>query len=130
MQGDRVAAGSEDARRWYDRSVAVLEQARALQDDEDRRFGARVQARGGTIVAVTANAVLLNDLALAYVRTRRFDDALAVFEAWRHFEPGNAKRHVDVSAVLCNLGRWEDCAVALVEALLVEPGNADAGRRL
>jgi tetratricopeptide (TPR) repeat protein len=132
LQGDRAATSGQDAAGWYERSVRVLERARLLQAGVERRFVERMLARGATPDSVPdmANALLLANLSLAYVRAQRYADALEVYEEWRRFEPGNVQRYVDISAVLCNLGRWEDASIALFQATILDAGNDDASRRL
>ena len=46
-----------------------------------------------------------------------------MYQQARRLDPHNPARHVDVSAILCNLGRWEDAAIALLEALAIRPDD-------
>jgi len=107
-EGDVVA--TEPARAWYGRCVDVLERARALDHEPDLE--------------------LYNNLSLAYVRLGRFDQALGTYQQARRLDPHNPSRYVDVSAVLCNLGRWEEAAVALLEALAIRPDDPGVMGRL
>jgi len=118
IKGDTLAArkpGGElvatmPASIWYVWGGDVLERARALD-------------RGG-------NPELYNNLALAYARLERFDLALEASRQARRLDPHNPSRYVDVSAVLCNLARWEDAAIALLEALAIRPDDPDIMSRL
>jgi tetratricopeptide (TPR) repeat protein len=130
-----VKAGSvppADAPVWYARAIDVLERGQPLAAQHAERFAARMVERGYARddIPESGNPLLLNNLSLAYAGAGRFDDALAVYEALRRLQPTRAGHSVDVSAVLCNLGRWEEAAVALFEALILEPGHGDAGVRL
>jgi tetratricopeptide (TPR) repeat protein len=67
---------------------------------------------------------------LAYARLGRFDRALKAYQQARRLDPHDPSRYVDVSAILCNLGRWEDAAVALLEALAIRPDDPAVMGRL
>lgn len=103
------AVGGEGAAAWYERAAGVLERAQQ-------------QGRG--------NALLANNLALAYARQGRFEQALAPYEELIRLEPDAPGSYVDRSAMLANLGRLDDSAAALWQALAVRPGYPDAINRL
>jgi tetratricopeptide (TPR) repeat protein len=121
-----------EAAAWYARSIQVLERGRPLAARNSERFVARMRARGYAPddIPETGNLLLLNNLSLAYGGAGRFEDALAAYEALRRLQPTRAAHSVDVSAVLCNLERWDEAAVALAEALILEPAHRDAAARL
>ena len=48
----------------------------------------------------------------------------------RALEPLRPSRYLDVSAVLCRLQRWEECAVTLFETLAIAPDDRDATERV
>jgi tetratricopeptide (TPR) repeat protein len=121
-----------EAPAWYARAVDVLERGRPLAARNGERFVARMLARGVARddIPEAGNPLLLNNLSLAYAGAGRFEDALAVYEALRRLQPTRAGHSLDVSAVLCMLERWDEAAVALSEALILEPGHQDAAARL
>jgi len=129
VKGDELAerSGAADASPWYERSVAVLERARALDAAAVERFRRSMAARGVAPDAIPdrADANLYNNLSLAYVRTGRLPEALAAYERSRDLDPLNARRHSDVAAVLAQLGRWQDATVEMFEAVLLAPGDAE-----
>ncbi|HJQ84249.1 MAG TPA: tetratricopeptide repeat protein [Candidatus Binatia bacterium] len=129
VAGDRAGA---DAARWYERSVTVLEAARRLDAEASRRFQAKMAARGRPPDAIPdyGNLLLHSNLALAYLQAGRLEDARAAFEHARRLDPANPARYRDVSAVLARLGRWEDAAVPLFEALTLAPDDGDSAARL
>jgi tetratricopeptide (TPR) repeat protein len=132
-KGDRVAASAPDeARGWYEKAVASLERARAIEQGTTDRFIEKMRARGRAPDAIpdVGDSALHGNLALAYVRTARLDDALAEYETVCRLEPLDPTRLLDVAAVLVRLGRWEDAAVTLFEAVAVAPGDRRAPERL
>ncbi len=113
-KGDSLAA--EAAQNWYEKSAALLGRARALDGEVNR--------------APLGNAQLYNNLTLAYVRLRRFDEALAACEYSRRLDPFNPKHYTNIAAILCNLGRWEEGAIVLWEALVIKPDDSGLLGRL
>jgi tetratricopeptide (TPR) repeat protein len=134
VKGDLAAREPAEgaARAWYDRSVAVLERARTLDQASARRFREKMLARGHAPSAIpdVGNGELYRNLSLAYVRAERLEDALGAYEQSRRLRPSDPTHYVDLSAVLARLGRWEEAAVALFEAVTLDPDNRDAGMRL
>jgi protein O-mannosyl-transferase len=133
-KGDRIAAiaggapeAAQASRAAYDRAVAVLERARALDDASVARFRERMAARGAAPEDVPdrADPQLYNNLSLAYLRTGRLADALTAYERTRDLEPLKARRHADVAVSLIQLGRWEDAAVELFVATALDPNDAE-----
>jgi tetratricopeptide (TPR) repeat protein len=127
-KGDQLADGAA----WYAKSVALLEQARPLDARGAHRFVEKMVARGHAQATLPdhGNPALYQNLALAYARSARFEDALAAYEQVRRLQPADVTHYIDVSAVLCNLGRWEDAAVALLQAITIDPGSRDVAARL
>jgi tetratricopeptide (TPR) repeat protein len=132
VRGDVSAAGGGEAAGWYAKAVEVLERGRVLDDQVNRRFAEKLVATGRESrgIAQLGNIELHQNLGLAHLRLGRFADALAAYERTRELEPTDPSRYVDVSAVLCHLGRWEEAAIALFQAVTVRPEDRDAPMRL
>lgn len=130
-RGD-TAASPTDRQLSYAKAAEVLERARMLDVAVTKRFREKMEARGVGVDTLpdTGSPGLYNNLALAYERLGNLDAALIGYARVRVLEPLNASRYVDLSAVLCRLGRWEECAVILFEALAISPDNRDAAARL
>lgn len=124
VAGDRLANAGQEvaARALYDRAVVVLERARVLDDDAVARLRERLAGRA-TTGPEPGDAILYNNLSLAYVRTGRAADALAAYRRSRDLDPLNPSRQADVGAMLGQAGRWDDAAVAFWTALLLAPGD-------
>ena len=132
-RGDRIAPRAPAAaREWYERAVASLERAAALDRAAATRFTAKALAHGvpPDRIPATGTPAVWNNLALAYRRLGKLGDALEAYEAARRLTPRQATVYVDISATLLSLGRWEDAAVVLLQAIDVAPHEADAARRL
>jgi protein O-mannosyl-transferase len=132
-KGDVVATVSPDeARGWWERAVVVLEVARELDERSTARFVEKMRARGhgpGAIPDV-GDGPLYRNLALAYQRTDRLEDARGAYETIRRLKPVDPASYRDLADVLESLGRWEDAAVTLMEATFVFPADVRARRRL
>jgi len=132
-KGDLLAERAPaDARAWYARAVAVLEDARKLDERATARWTEEMLARGYPRDAIPdyGDKLLYNNLSLAYLGADRPADALLAYERSRRLDPANPAHYVNISAVLLRLGRWEDAATTLFEAIALAPGNRDAGSRL
>jgi tetratricopeptide (TPR) repeat protein len=131
-RGDAAATEEGDGTTWYERAVAVLDRARALDRSANRRFGEKMLAkrRDGQGIPRLGNIELYQNVALAFGRLGRFADALEGYEEARALAPSDPSRYVDISAVLCQLGRWEEAAVALFQAVAIQPEARDAPTRL
>jgi len=132
VEGDAVAAHGGDATPWYAKAVAVLERGRTLDVAANRRFAETMVATHHDAAGIPeiGQIELYQNLSLAYAGLGRHADALAAAERARQLQPSDPSRYVDVSAVLCNLGRWEEAAIALFQAVTIRPENRDAATRL
>jgi tetratricopeptide (TPR) repeat protein len=133
VEGDRLAGRAPaEASAAYARAVAVLERARPLEERAKARFVEKMLARGHARETIPdyGDRTLYNNLSLAYLGADRPADALVAYERSRSLDPANPAHYVDISAVLLRLGRWEDAATTLFEALAIAPGHRDAATRL
>lgn len=130
VAGER--AGEPVAQAWYARAVDVLERGRMLDVAVARRFREKMEASGRPPDALpdTGSPFLYNNLALAYAHRGRLEDARTAYERVRALEPLDPSHYVDLSSVLCRLGRWQECAVTLFEALAIAPDHHDAAGRV
>lgn len=131
VKGDRLAAAGQPAaaRELHERAIAVLERARALDDASNARFREQLAGRAAP-GPERGDANLHNNLSLAYARAGRGDDALTAYRRSRDLDPLNASRRADVGAVLAQLGRWDEAAVAYWSAILLAPGDDALKRQL
>jgi tetratricopeptide (TPR) repeat protein len=131
VKGDRLAAAGQTAaaRDLYQRAIGVLERARTLDEASVARSRAHLAGRPVS-GPERGDANLYNNLSLAYARTGRGDDALTAYRRSRDLDPLNASRQADVGAVLAQLGRWDEAAVAYWSAILLAPGDAALKRQL
>jgi len=139
VKGDSLSANANEsgepsaaARPWYEKAVATLEKARALEQADAQRFEARMRARGkqDEEIPVYGNAEVHRTLAVARMRLGRTEEAL---DAYRHalfLQPTRSQLYVDVSAAYARQDRLEDAAITLFQALTVDPANIDAANRL
>src|SRR5262249_38377593 len=120
------------ARRWYEKALTALETARALDERSRARFAEKMRARGHTDDAIpeTGNGVLYNNLALAYVRLGEGERALDAHGRMRQPAPPPGSPYREHATPHGSLGRTDDAAVALFQAIAIDEQDADAKRRL
>lgn len=130
--GDKLAVReSGAATRWYEKAVVVLETARPLDARVTERFVEKMLARGNPRDRIPdiGDGILYNNLSLAYVKLGRLEDALGAYQRMRQLAPMHAPFYRDIATILGALGRSEEAAVALLQAIDVGD-DADAKQRL
>jgi tetratricopeptide (TPR) repeat protein len=134
LKGDAIARRGDlaTADGWHRRSVAVLERARALDALQNRRARERALARGLTEDQVfdVGNRSIYRTLATGYVRIGEPAKAKEALEHARRLEPTVAEVHLLLGILAQQQGEPHEAVVAFVQALLVDPGNAEAAIRL
>jgi protein O-mannosyl-transferase len=120
------------AQRWYEKALTALESARALDATATARFVEKMRARGAPddTIPDVGDAILFNNLAIAYVKLNNADGALDAYARLRRLQPTNGALYRDIAALLAALGRTDEAAVALFQAIAIDDGDADAKQRL
>jgi tetratricopeptide (TPR) repeat protein len=120
--GDMVAEEqSGAARTWYEKAAGVLESARKLDDRFAARFVEKMKERGyaeDTIPDV-GSVIIYTNLSLAYLRLRDFPLALETHERLRRLAPTNVAVYRNIGVIDMALGRTDDAAVALWQAVVI-----------
>lgn len=130
--GDQVGkTNGEAARRWYEKGAVALETARGLDARATQQFVERMRARGHAEddIPDVGDGVLYNNLSLVYVKLERFEDALGAYERMRQLAPTNANYYRDIATLEGAIGRTDDAAVALFQAIDIAD-DAEAKQRL
>jgi pentatricopeptide repeat protein len=131
--GDAVGTkNGEAARRWYEKALTALEAARALDARSTARFVEKMRARGHADETIpdVGDGVLYNNLALVCVKLGELDRALEVYDRMRRLAPLRGGLYRDIAAIEAALGRTDDAAVALFQAIAIDEQDADAKQRL
>ncbi len=131
--GDALAptqAGA--ARAWYEKAIAVLERAVPLDEHQQARFVEKMRARGrpDDTIPEIGNGALWNNLSVAYVKLGQFEPALAAYEHTRRLAPTNVALYEDIATLETILGRRDDAAVTLWQAIALGDDDPDAKQRL
>lgn len=131
-KGDAVAAADGDGTPWYRRALAVLVEARTVDRDVGRRFRRAMRARGTAPSAIPdyGNRLLAQHLLIARARLGQWRGAAAAARRIQRLDPWDPRPYVDLAAAFANLGRWDDAAVQLFQALTLAPNDAGAQQRL
>lgn len=129
---DQAVARGEDPRGWDEKCIATLERARTLDQDANRRYAQHMTAAGrdGNGIPEVGHIEIYENLAQVYRRQRRPADAQAAHEAARGLAPLDPVHYLNMAALRTELGRLDDAAVVLHEALLVAPNEQEIARRL
>jgi tetratricopeptide (TPR) repeat protein len=130
--GDAFAGQPEVAQRWYEKALTALEAARAVDEKSTARFVEKMRARGNPDDAIPAagDAVLFNNLAIAYVKLNNADGALDAYVRLRRLQPTNGVHHRHNAALPAAGGQPDLAAVALFQANAIDDGDDAAKQRL
>jgi tetratricopeptide (TPR) repeat protein len=123
--GDEAAA-----RGAYRRALDAFRTAVPLDHAAARRFRRAMRAwgRAADTIPDYGNTALYQRLLLTRARLGHWHGVLASARTLQRLDPWHPGPHVDASAALVKLGRLDDAAVSLHQALLL--GGEDAGSRL
>lgn len=129
--GDVLAATNQDAQPWFERAIGLLEKARALDERATTRFNEKMLARGAAADTIpdVGDGALYTNLALAQIRLARYEDALRTYERLRALTPMNVAIYRDISALQVALGKHDDAAASLIEAMAIGGGDAETRER-
>ncbi len=132
LEGDALGAGSAAARPWYEKSVAMLERARAQDLADNRAFRDRLLAWGRDPESTPdlGMPLLYNNLSIAYGRLGRYDAALETYRYLRRLDPWRLDHYLDIAAMQAQLGQTEDAAITTLQALALAPAQREVHARL
>jgi tetratricopeptide (TPR) repeat protein len=130
--GDSFASQPDVAQRWYEKAQTALESARAVDDKATARFVEKMRARGHAddTIPDVGDAILFNNLAIAYVKLNNGDGALDAYFRLRRLQPTNGALYRDIAALQAALDQTDAAAVALFQAIAIDDADADAKQRL
>jgi tetratricopeptide (TPR) repeat protein len=90
----------------------------------------RARGHADDTIPEIGNGVLWNNLSLAYVKLGELDAALAAYQHMRRLAPTSVALYHDIAALENALGRSDDAAVTLWEAVAISDDDPDAKQRL
>jgi len=131
--GDAVGMkDAEAARRWYEKALTALETARALDERSTARFVEKMRARGHAddTIPDVGDGILYNNLSLAFVKLGQLDSAIEAYARMRQLAPTRGALYRDIATLQGALGRADDAAVALFQAIAIDDQDLEAKQRL
>jgi hypothetical protein len=140
IKGDTLAQRGPDgsliitpeSRLWYEKSVAVLSRAVPLDrefNEDNRRKELRRGKRPEQIQDIGNHEIYWN-LGLSHMRLSQYQEALDAYLYMRHLAPTNADAYLSIASVFLSVGRVEEAAVSLLQALLLDSSRQEALRLL
>jgi tetratricopeptide (TPR) repeat protein len=134
--GDRLASGDtagkpasrSDALHWYRKSLDALLRSERIDLAWEQRYRAE-NARRGMPGLTSLNSELYLELGRSYLRLADTPDALAAFERGRALESA-PKLLEELASAYSAAGDPRKAAMALVEALAMDPNRPDLAARL
>jgi tetratricopeptide (TPR) repeat protein len=120
LKGDRVGgSGTSEGRAWYEKSLAMLLNAKQISVAYQKAFDERAGVAGAVLPSLVAYESLDFDLGQAYWRLGRRAEAIEWYAHGRVRRPENPVGY-DTLAIAClEDGSWARAAVALEEEMLV-----------
>ena len=111
----------EAARTWYEKAVGVLESARRLDERSNARFVEKMKERGHAedTIPDRGSVIVCHNLSLAYLRLQNYPQALEAHERLRRLAPTDVAIYRHIGAIDMMLGRTDDAAVALWQAVVL-----------
>jgi tetratricopeptide (TPR) repeat protein len=123
MRMGDIAADEQSAaaRTWYEKAAGVLESARRLDDGFTARFVEQMKERGHAEDGIpdAGSVIIYTNLSLAYLRLQDLPLALEAHERLRRLAPTNVAVYRDIGMIDMALGRTDDAAVALWQAVVL-----------
>jgi len=132
VAGELASRRGADGAAWYERAASALQRASVIDEALNRRFAERMKATGRDRDGIPeiGHLELYEALAIASVRLGRREDAVAALEHARALSPLDPHWYVELATQLQELGRSDDAAITLLEALAVRSTDAETGGRL
>jgi tetratricopeptide (TPR) repeat protein len=130
--GEAASRRGRDAERWYTKAIATLGRASTIDEALDRRFAERMIAsgRGGDGIPEIGHLELYEALAMASARLGRLDEAVTALEHARRLSPVDLHWYLELAATLQQLGRWEEAAITLFQAMAIRSDSPEPVARL
>lgn len=134
----QLAAGEAAARRgagaeaWYAKAVATLDRAADLDDAVNRRFAEKMLAswRGAAGVPEIGHLEIYDALSTANQRLGRYDAAITALERARRLRPTDTHWYLELATALEKLGRWQEAAIPLFQAMVIRSDTDEAPKQL
>ena len=117
---------SPETRALYIKAAEELQRAAALdrKSSEVRLQRLRTRAWAADLKLTLGNPILYLDLGTVYSQLGVFPKSLEAFSYAARISPGEPVAHEGIGEALANLGRAEDSAVELIQALMLAPNRA------
>ncbi len=125
LKGDEL--DDAEARPWYEKSAAALEDAAAIDhavDDESREREA-ARGRRPADVADVGNYAIYQQLGVTLLRLGRNADAARAFTYMRHLAPNLVAAHVNLARAYRGTGDVEAAAVSILRAIALGEHDED-----
>lgn len=119
---------SPEARKWYEKAVAILERAipidRAFNQLNRRKEMGRWKPLNEIPDAGLAPVyVILGD---AQLRLGRTDDAVATFEYMQRLDPMTYTSYLQIGVIRLNQSRVNDAIINLIQSVIIDPSKQEA----
>jgi tetratricopeptide (TPR) repeat protein len=136
LLAQRAADGSlipsPEGAKFYEKSVGALQRAvpldRTFNDDNKQKELRR--GRKPEQIPDIGNHEIYWNLGLSLMRIGKTDEALAAYTYMRHLAPGNADAYLSLASVQIAKNQFEEAAVNLLQALLLDNNRQEALRTL
>jgi tetratricopeptide (TPR) repeat protein len=115
---------------WYQKSVDVLQRAAPLDhefNDDNRRKELKRGRKPETIQDIGNHEIYWN-LGLSLMRLGQHQAAFDAYVYMRHLSPTNPDSYLSIASALLAMGRIEDTAITLLQALLIDSNRQEALR--
>jgi protein O-mannosyl-transferase len=132
IRGRKQSASEAEQRQWFERAVAVLAGAEAIDRAHNDEHHAREVARGRPPAEVidVGNPEIYYYLGLAYLGLGRPGEARTALARMRRLAPADANAYWTTARAELADGAFDDAAVSLHEALTLNAGDREAWRAL
>lgn len=121
---------NDATRRWYRKSIQVLERGSEIDRTANSAYRARELKNGSVDIPDVGRSALYIYLGIAYSGLGMNEKALEAFEYARHLDPGERTIYPQITSTQLALGRVDDAVVSLMQSLIVDPARPDAWQTL
>ena len=123
---------SPETRALYAKAAEALQRAADLdrKASEVRLQNLRSRAWAADLKLTLGNPLIYLDLGTVYSQLGAFPKALEAFSYAARISPGEPVAHEGIGESLANLGRMEDSAIELIQALMLAPNRGQTWRAL
>lgn len=124
MKGDAV--GTPGSSAWYEKSLAVLERARASSQAIETAYDAAQIAHRKILATRVAYQPVYADLGLTYLRLGRYREAIDALRYGREIDPRTSELYDLLAAAYAAQGDSRLAAVTVLEKVLLLGASADS----